>query len=351
MYIIRPNVELWENKNHVQHIARCASVCYGSKGKRPFDEEKDKKLVENLIASHHLSVLRHDTVYFLIPEKDYKQNDDLYADIITLNNYNAYVNVKFNENNDCFISVNGQWYYENGWFIEKWKQYIVDEDYIKEYPTGNDIRRFTFCITTQISTSREFNRVSPNAISEESTRYCNYTKEKFDNHVTICQPFWIDVLDAFETQYEATEPVEKVRFNGKNISAYVNGKLITKKFSEFNVEVLSDVKTQQHAKVFLGFLHKETTHYTDMVRYGLIPQEARELLPLCTATTVVYTYSIEEWVKILLLRYYGVTGAPHPNAFIIAKKIKELLEFEGYDVDDLAYDVCKLIYNKELKLK
>lgn len=348
MYIIRPNVELWENKNHIQHIARCASICYGSKGKRPFDEEKDKKLVENLIASRHISVLRHDTVYFLIPEKDYKQNDDLYADIITLNNYNAYVNVKFNKNNDCFISVNGQWSYENSWFIGKWKQYVIDEADIINYPVGNDIRRFTFCITTQISTSREFNRVSPNAISEEYTRYCNYIKEKFDNHVTICQPFWIDVLDAFETQYEATEPVEKVRFNGKNISAYVNGKLITKKFSEFNVEVLSDVKTQQHAKVFLGFLHKETTHYTDMVRYGLIPQEARELLPLCTATTVVYTYSIEEWVKILLLRYYGVTGAPHPNAKIIANRIKYLLEEQGYNIDNIANSMCKELYNKSL---
>lgn len=348
MYIIRPNVELWENKIHIQHIARCASICYGSKGKRPFNKEKDKKLVENLITSHHLSVLRHDTIYFLISAEDYKQNDDLYADIITLNNYNAYVNIKFSKTDNCFISINGQWSYENSWFIEKWKQYIISEDDIKAFPTGNNVRRFTFCITTQISTSREFNRVSPNAISEESTRYCNYTKEKFDNNVTICQPFWIDVLNAFETQYEATEPIEKVRFNGKNISAYVNGKLITKRFSEFDVEVLSDVKTQQHAKVFLGYLHKETTHYTDMVKYGLVPQEARELLPLCTATTVVYTYSIDEWVKILLLRYYGVTGTPHPNAKIIATKIKYLLEEQGYDIDNMANNMCKKLYNKSL---
>lgn len=348
MYIIRPNVELWENKNHIQHIARCASVCYGSKGKRPFNEEKDKKLVESLITSHHLSVLRHDTIYFLIPVADYKTNDDLYADIITLNNYNAYVNVKFGKENYCFISINGQWSYENDWFQNKWKQYIVDEDDIKEYSTGNDIRRFTFCIITQISTSREFNRVSPNTISEESTRYCNYTKEKFDNNVTICQPFWIDVLGAFENQYKATKSVEKARFNGKNISAYVDDKLITKRFSEFDVEVLSDVKTQQHAKVFLGYLHKETTHYTDMVRYGLVAQEARELLPLCTATTVVYTYSIDEWVKILLLRYYGVTGAPHPNAKIIATKIKCLLEEQGYDINRMANKMCKELYNKSL---
>ena len=56
------------------------------------------------------------------------------------------------------------------------------------------------------------------------------------------------------------------------------------------------------------------------------------MLPLCTATTVVYTYSIEEWIKILLLRYYGVTGAPHPNAKIIANRIKYLLEEQGYDM-------------------
>lgn len=348
MYIIRPNVELWQPINHIQHIARCASVCYGSKGKRPFDEEKDKNLVKNLITSHHLSVLRHDTIYFLIPVADYKTNDDLYADIITLSGYNAYVNIKFGKGDNCFISVNGQWYYENTWFIEKWKQYIVDEDDIKEYPTGNDVRRFTFYITTQISTSRELNRVSPNVISEESTRYCNYTKEKFDNHVTICQPFWIDVLGAFENQYKATKPVEKVRFNGKNISAYIDDKFITRKLSEFDIEVLSEVKSQLQAKVFLGYLHKETTHYTDMVKYGLIPQEARELLPLCTATTVVYTYSIEEWIKILLLRYYGVTGAPHPNAKIIATKIKYLLEEQGYDVDRMANSICKEIYNKSL---
>lgn len=348
MYIVRPNVELWKPIYHVQHVARCASVCYGSKGKRTPDKEKDIRLVKQLLDSGHKSVFRHDTLYYVIPFADYSQNDDLHADIIILQGYNAYVNIIFGKNNDCYISVNGQWAHENDWFVSKYVKYSIEEKDLRKYPEALAIRRFTFCITTQISTSREFNRVSPNAITEESTRYCNYTKEKFDNHVTICQPFWIDVLGAFENQYEATEPIEKVRFNGKNISAYVNNKLITKKFSEFNVEVLSDVKTQQHAKVFLGFLHKETTHYTDMVKYGLVPQEARELLPLCTATTVVYTYSIEEWVKILLLRYYGVTGAPHPNAKIIATKIKYLLEEQGYDIDSMANSICKKIYNKSL---
>lgn len=348
MYIVRPNVELWTPVDRVQHIARCASVCYGSKGKRVPDDIKDRNLVNRLLQSGHNSVFRHDTIYYHVPYNDYMLNDDLHANMITLCGYNAYVNIVYDTNKDFYMSINGQFAKENGWVLSVFDKYRIEYDKINEYPEFKNITRLTFCITTQISTSRELNRVSPNNISEESTRYCNYAKEKFDNHVTICQPFWIDVLSAFENQYEATEPIEKVRFNGKNISAYVDGKLITKKFSEFNVEVLSDTKTQQQAKVFLGFLHKETTHYTDMVRYGLVPQEARELLPLCTATTVVYTYSITEWVKILLLRFYGVTGTPHPNAKIIATKIKYLLEEQGYDVDSMANEICKELYNKSL---
>ena len=351
MYIIRPNVELWKPIDHAQHVAKCASVCYGSKGKRTPDKEKDIRLVKQLLDSGHKSVFRHDTLYYVIPFADYSQNDDLHADIIVLQGYNAYVNIIFGENNDCYISVNGQWAHENDWFVSKYVKYSIEEKDLRKYPEALAIRRFTFCITTQISTSREFNRVSPNAITEESTRYCNYCNDKFDNNVSICQPFWLDVFATFEKMRNTKSPVEQVRYNGKNISAYVDDKLVTIPFSQFNIEIVNDKRTEQNAKTFLGFVHKHAVHYHDMLKYGLIAQEARELLPLCTATTVIYTYSLYEWIRILLLRFYGVTGAPHPNAFIIAREIKELLELEGYDVDDLAYDVCKLIYNKELKLK
>lgn len=44
-----------------------------------------------------------------------------------------------------------------------------------------------------------------------------------------------------------------------------------------------------------------------------------------------YTYSINEWRAILDLRYYGTTGAPHPNAKIIAGMIRQELIELGYD--------------------
>lgn len=44
--------------------------------------------------------------------------------------------------------------------------------------------RYTFCVDTQISTSRELNRVSPNSIAEKSTRYVY-------EDGSICRPHWM----------------------------------------------------------------------------------------------------------------------------------------------------------------
>ena len=63
------------------------------------------------------------------------------------------------------------------------------------------------------------------------------------------------------------------------------------------------------------------------------PQDARGELPLDLATEVIYTYSVSEWRHIIDLRYFGKTGAPHPNAKIIAGMIKDKLEEHGYDFD------------------
>ena len=72
--------------------------------------------------------------------------------------------------------------------------------------------------------------------------------------------------------------------------------------------------------------------YNLALKFGMKPQDAREFLPLCTATKCVYTYSINEWQHILDLRYRGTTGKSHPNAKLIAGYIAVLLDDLGYDI-------------------
>lgn len=70
--------------------------------------------------------------------------------------------------------------------------------------------------------------------------------------------------------------------------------------------------------------------YKFLLKLGFLPQDARGVLPLDTATKVVYTYNVDEWEHILDLRYRHKTGRAHPNAFLIASMINDKLENLGY---------------------
>jgi thymidylate synthase (FAD) len=52
-------------------------------------------------------------------------------------------------------------------------------------------RRLTVHFTTQIGTTREFNRHRANSMAEQSTRYCNYGKAKFGSEIAVNLPVWV----------------------------------------------------------------------------------------------------------------------------------------------------------------
>lgn len=61
MKIVRPKVEEWIPKDNVSHVARCARVCYALKTGRD-----DGQLYDDLIKSKHLSMLRHESYYYIL---------------------------------------------------------------------------------------------------------------------------------------------------------------------------------------------------------------------------------------------------------------------------------------------
>lgn len=152
--------------------------------------------------------------------------------------------------------------------------------------------RYTFCIDTQISTSRELNRVSPNSIAEMSTRYV-YADG------SICRPHWISQKEAELFNNDNNADLDEA------MNVYLNG--CKRDFEEY--KILVD-------------------------KYKIHRQDARGVLPLDTATRCIYTYSIDEYRHIIDLRYYGTTGKPHPNARLIAGMIRNNLMELGYDFRD-----------------
>lgn len=275
MKLIEPKVELWseEGVTPEQHIARCARVCYGHEG-----EGKDpKRLVQSLINSGHVSVLRHASRYFWVAN---------WYDTMAFrcNPYWDFVKTKDDEQ---YLSGNIQTCNEN-------KGYMNEEDFMEYTPShfvevcqfrpdAFNVFRLTFCITTQISTSRELNRTSPNNIAERSTRYCS-SKDGLE----ICKPWWWNVKE-------------------KPANCY------------------NSYKAWKNAE----------EAYKAALELGMKPEDARGVLPLDTATKVVYTYSVATWKHIIDLRYYGKTGKPHPNAKLVIGMVRDKInEFaKAHNID------------------
>lgn len=285
MKFTEPQVEWWKQTSIAQHIARVGRICYKSKGKQPeaglteeevkdFIQKRDEERCKGFWESGHRSMYRHGTVYFFMPnEKGLPNYIWAYLDASPYIDYAT-------KNHKVWISTNMQFLLENKELMDALSPYDVsEEEFIEkarkyECEDAFSIIRMTMVVTTQISTSRELNRTSPNSIAEQSTRYCNLENK---GGVQIARPHW-----------------------------HVEGSL--------------------WQRMVYGFVCRVCEWgYNRLLKSGLKPQDARGVLPIDTYTVVAYTYTLSEWSHILDLRYHGTTGTPHPNAKIIGEKIRNII--------------------------
>lgn len=292
MTIIEPNVELVEQgENIVSHVARCARVCY----KR--ETGNDEKLVENLYKNHHWSMFRHETHYCVIPTDEDVTIwlDSLYQVSKIMNQKLVGIDIDLLANyypKSFIVVFNGNWKLDNINFANQLSNYEISANEFANYAERAwEMMRYTFKITTQISTSRELNRVSPNNIAEQSTRYVY-------EDGTLCRPHWM-------TDEEVN---------------YLNNEPIFEEWCDFH----------KKASIFRDSCNDSFNKYKFLVDNGMLCQDARGVLPLDTATEVVYTYSVDEWCHIIKLR--ADVKRAHPNAVIIANMIKDKLQELGYNV-------------------
>ena len=255
MKLIKPKAELLLQQPGLEGVYKqielAGRTCYKSTDK--ITEDSAKPFVDRMINSKHTAMLEHGTVYLIIKWwhifKFFKY---------LLNPYSKIRKFKY-------ITTNLRVIKEHNW--------DNDLKYICE-PTEYHEKRYTFRLITSIGVTRELNRHRVNSIAEQSTRYCNYSKDKFGNEVTFCLPNWVS-----STEYTEMTPEERIFF-----------------------------RSCEHAEY----------DYLRLISKGWQPQQAREVLPLCTATEAVYTAFTSDWKHFFDLRYFGKTGAPHPNMVELA---------------------------------
>lgn len=117
--------------------------------------------------------------------------------------------------------------------------------------------------------SHELVRHRVASFAQESTRYCNYSKDDFGGEITFILPFFLNYgTPGFKVWKEQMKSAEKA--------------------------------------------------YFDMLDIGHTPQEARSVLPNSLKTEVNMTCNLREWRWFFKLRAAGITGTPHPQMLEVA---------------------------------
>ena len=285
MKIQKPQYEIWmQNPGELgiyQQIERAGRVCYKSENNTT--EDSAKPFVGRMIEHEHYAMLEHGTVYLTCNHGELP----------------LYANNKFSHVN----TIDGKDYITTNLRVMAENKTLEDLKYRTDFEKGKHELRITVHFTTQIAITREYNRHRANSMAEQSTRYCNYTKNKFGSEISINLPTW--VKGDLETNDEKfVELCEDVANEETNDWTPIDAWLFGNQAAEFA--------------------------YMKLIAMGCKPQEARVILPLDTNTELVHTAFVSDWKHFFDLRALGTTGAPHPDAKILAEPLYEEFKERGY---------------------
>lgn len=280
MNLIRPSYEIIEQSNDLdcicKHIELAGRVCYKSEDK--ITENSASEFFRRMVNSGHRSVLEHGTVYLAI--KDYKDTDELRY------KHNLYSRAVCYYPNVLYVTTNMRVIIENDW--------AEDLKWICE-PTKHHEKRVTVKFTCDRGVSHELVRHRVFSFSQESQRYCNYTKDKFNNEITFIIPSWIDIPEGSYTYWDG------------DWCDTLNTK----------INYPSDNSDIDH---FLHSISTAEVYYQTLINKGWKPQQARAALPNATKTEVVMTGFISDWKHFFSLRD---SLKAHPDMYALAHPLHE----------------------------
>ena len=283
-----PQFEIWNQEPGMdgiyRQVERAGRVCY--KSEDHCTAESARPFVERMIKSQHTAMLEHATVYLLYRDGETasaEQGGDATGEA-----WQRYERNKFSK----VSTVDGCHYVTTNLRVLAENKWLADFDHLTE-PLAHHERRVTVHFTTQIATTREFNRHRANSMAEQSTRYCNYSKDKFGNEISINIPEWVRALSVEEpAQIDFLELAKKV----------------------------TEGQADDYENWLFANLAAERA-YMNLIALGRKPQEARAILPLDTNTELIHTAFVSDWKHFFDLRAQGTTGAPHPDAKVLARPL------------------------------
>ena len=294
MKIINAGYEIFPDMNQdniMQRIEQAGRICY--KSESSITDDSAKTFCENIIKRGHEAVLEHGVLCF-------EMSPSICGSLAAFNDelvdfgFNSFL--RFTMYNKCLVSANIRAWRD--FFKECYKhnqvlpsylkdivlahpvlfpEYQADELYAGNFGDGAFVPIDTSTLTNPLEimvhhnvtvkfivdrgVSHEIVRHRTASFCQESTRYCNYSKDKFGNEITVIKPFFWDEYSKAYTYWRGACAIAE-------------------------------------------------SDYFSLLKCGATPQEARSVLPNSLKTEVVMTANCECWHHFFELR---TPQAAHPQ--------------------------------------
>lgn len=295
MKIIEPNVELLPISTTydemMRDIERAAEICVASiKRHDPVED-----YINSLVARHHYRPLEFGTVYV---EVDFSQEtpdvssdefverlfwegveQSIYTRIVSKNKVD-YITTNCRVMQETWDSINKMEEYDLKSYLKPWQEYVKKRwCYTKEHEP-----RYTFLWEVSRATADSFRTYVSISSLMQSTRYCNFARDKFGSEITFIRPAW------FEHDYESTR--------------------------------YGDFTTHEH--LLIRAWKNAEDYYLSGIKLGMQAQHARAMLPLEIRTEFIQCAYRDAWDNFFNQRAHNSTGPAHDDAQLIATKAKLL---------------------------
>lgn len=185
----------------------------------------------------------------------------------------------------------------NWWYVTTNLRVLVENDWMHDLlyylsePTEHHEKRISARSTCDRGVSHEIVRHRVMSFAQESTRYCNYGKDKFGNEVTFIKPTWYNTVS--DEQKEAFDDFLSIS-------------------EEAYMALLDKWENRTPDK----------RYKTKFKGNPLTPQQARQVLPNALKTEIVVTGFESDWEHFFELR---AAGAAHPDMRKLALELQEKL--------------------------
>ena len=308
MKLIKQSFEILEQKDFTikgikQFIERCGRVSHKSEDR--ITEDSAETFVERMKEMKHLSTCEFGTIYLYYKVDKLSTMVKEIIDFYKNNQYSKVKCIKHYSNTYSECGMGRLYDIEYSEYFITTNLRVCLENNRQEYltkalcePTEYHEKRYTVKFLCDRGILAEFTRHRKFSFMAESTRYCNYSKGKFNSELTFIKPCWTNIPEGnYGDIFNPKEP---------------------------------DITLAPNEYAFIDILRESEKYYIGLTNNGWKAEQARNVLPLSLKTELYMCGFAEDWKQFFKLR---TASNAHPQARELAIPLKEEFIKKGYIIE------------------